>query len=138
MKILVSDCLLGKNCRYDGGTQKNDKVLALCEKHTLIGCCCEQLGGLPTPRVPGEIVGDLVLSKEGKNLTENYLKGGQAVLKIAKENNVDYCIFKQNSPSCGCGRIYDGTFSGNKIIGDGTTTKIMKNAGYKVITEEDL
>lgn len=137
-KILVSACLLGENCRYKGDNCKNDKVLALLKDAELIPVCPEALGGLPTPRLPGEIVGDKVLSSNGDDVTEQYARGAQIALDIAKKNAVSACVLKANSPSCGKGRIYDGTFSGTKTEGNGITARLLLAEGFKVITEEEL
>lgn len=138
MKILVSSCLLGENCRYKGDNCKNEKVLALKGEHELIGVCPEVLGGLSTPRAPSERVGDKVISSEGKDVTENYRAGAEAALGIAKREKVDYCIFKAKSPSCGCGKIYDGTFSGKLVEGNGVTSELFLKNGFSIKTEESL
>ena len=122
-KILVSACLLGIPCRYDGKSMPNEKVMALKEKYTLIPVCPEIYGGLPTPRTPSERVGDLVLMKDGKDVTENYNRGADATLKIAEVNGAKIAILKAKSPSCGKGMIYDGTFSGTLTAGDGVTVE---------------
>ncbi len=138
MKILVSSCLLGENCRYKGDNCRNEKVLALKGEHELIGVCPEVMGGLSTPRAPSERVGDKVLSSEGKDVTENYRAGAEAALEIAKREKVDYCIFKAKSPSCGCGKIYDGTFSGKLVEGNGVTSELFLKNGFSIKTEESL
>ena len=137
MVILVSRCLMGDNCRYKGDNCFNDRIAALSERHTLIPVCPEVLGGLATPRSPSERVGDKVVSKDGKDVTAEYLAGAEKTLQIARESNVSLCIFKAKSPSCGHGTIYDGTFSGNLIPGEGVTAELMIKSGYRVITEAD-
>jgi uncharacterized protein YbbK (DUF523 family) len=112
--------------------------MALLKKEILIPVCPEQLGGLPTPREPAEIREGKVITKSGKDVTENFKRGAEEVLKIAKLFGISEAIFKQGSPSCGCGRVYDGTFSGKIIEGDGITATLLKKRGIKVITEEDL
>lgn len=107
-------------------------------KHTLIPVCPEQLGGLPTPRQPAEIIHDAVVIKNGTNLTEAFLKGAEQTLSIAKQLGCTHAILKQNSPSCGCGKIYDGTFTGNKIIGNGLTAKMLMDNGIIVIAGKSL
>jgi len=135
---LCSACLLGAKCRYDGKSMANDKVIALAKKEILIPICPEQLGGLPTPRIPSEQRRGKVFNKEGKDITEQFMRGAEETLKIAKLFCIKAAILKQRSPSCGCGKIYDGTFSGKLINGDGVTSAFLKKNGIKVITEEDL
>lgn len=137
-KILVSACLYGNECRYKGDSCFNEKVAKLGNDNILIPVCPEQLGGLPTPRNPAERVGDKVISNAGADVTEQYMRGAELAVQIAKANNVDYCILKANSPSCGAGVIYDGTFSGNKVSGYGVTSEKLKAAGFKVLTENDI
>ena len=138
MRILVSKCLLGYNCRYKGDNCYNEKVAALAKDNELIPVCPEVEGGLPTPRDPSEIVGDKIISKTGKDVTAEYVKGAHVALKMAQENNVDLAILKSLSPSCGCGEIYDGTFTGNKKEGFGVTAKFLLINGFKIKTEKDL
>ena len=138
MKILVSKCLLGENCRYKGDNCKSDKVLAYLEGHEIIPICPEQAGGLPTPRDPGERVGNKVISNKGKDITAEYQKGAEIALKLAQDNKVDLVIFKAKSPSCGKGLIYDGTFTGNKIPGNGVAAELLLANGFKVITDEEI
>lgn len=137
-KILVSACLLGIECRYDGKSKPNKKVLKLAKKKILIPVCPEILGGLPTPREPAEKRGKKVITKSGKDVTKQFEKGAREVLKIAKILGIKKAILKQKSPSCGCGKIYDGSFSGRIIEGDGVTTALLKKNKIKVISEEDL
>jgi uncharacterized protein YbbK (DUF523 family) len=135
---ICSACLLGIKCTYNGRSKTNRKVLALAKKEILIPVCPEQLGGLPIPREPSEIKGRRVITPSGKDVTKNFIKGAKEVLKLAKLFGVKEAIFKQGSPSCGCGKIYDGSFRGIFIEGDGITTALLKKHGIKVITEEDL
>ena len=135
---LCSACLLGVKCRYNGKSALNRKVVALLKAEVLIPICPEQLGGLPTPRETAEIRGKRVITRSGKDVTENFLRGAQQALKLAKLFGVKEAVLKQGSPSCGCGRIYNGTFSGKTVKGDGVTTVLLKKNGIKVITEEDL
>ncbi len=137
-KIIVSGCLLGCDCRYKGDNCKCEELLALADKHTLIPVCPEQLGGLSTPRDPAEIVGDKVISNHGKDVTSEYTKGAEMALYIAKTNNADAVVFKANSPSCGKGIIYDGTFTGNKREGNGIAAELFLNSGYKVFNENEI
>jgi uncharacterized protein YbbK (DUF523 family) len=137
MKI-CSACLLGIKCRYDGKNKRNEKILELAKKEILIPVCPEQLGGLPTPREPAEQKGKKVITKSGKDVTKNFKKGARQVLKIAKFLGIKEAILKQKSPSCGCGQIYDGSFSEKIIKGNGVTTALLKRNGIKVISEEEL
>lgn len=138
MKILVSKCLLGYNCRYKGDGCLHEKVAALAKDNELIPVCPEQEGGLSTPRNPAERVNDKIISSAGVDVTKEYMKGANIALALAKENKVDFAVLKANSPSCGKGIIYDGTFTGNKIPGNGVTAELLMNNGFKVLTENDL
>ena len=138
MKILVSACLLGKNCKYNGGNNLNQRVLDFIEGHEVIGVCPEQLGGLSTPRLPAEIVDGVVTNKEGVCVDNEFRKGAQAALTIALENKVDLAILQSRSPSCGVKEIYDGSFSGKKIKGQGVFAKLLSAHGIKVLDAEDI
>ena len=138
MVVLVSKCLLGENCRYDGGNNKNQRVIEFLKGKTVIAVCPEELGGLPAPREPAEIKGGEVIAKSGGNVTSFFTLGAQKVLFIAKESHVDLCILKEKSPSCGAGEIYDGTFSHTLVKGDGVTAAALLKAGFKVIGETDV
>ena len=138
MKILVSACLLGKNCKYNGGNNLNQRVLDFIEGHEVIGVCPEQLGGLSTPRLPAEIVDGVVTNKEGVSVDAEFRKGAQAALAVALENKVDLAILQSRSPSCGVKEIYDGSFSGKKIKGQGVFAKLLSARGIKVLDAEDL
>ncbi len=135
---LCSACLLGINCRYDGKAKPNEKVLKLAKEEILIPICPEQLGGLSTPRKPAEQQGEKVVRENGEDVTENFNRGGQQVLRIAKLLNIKTAILKQRSPSCGYGQIYDGTFSETIVVGDGVTAKLLKENGIEILTEDDL
>ena len=136
--ILCSACLLGIKCRYDGKDKLNKKVIELSKKKILIPVCPEQLGGLSTPREPAEQKGKRVITKSGKDVTQNFKKGAKEVLKLAKLFGIKEAILKQKSPSCGFGKIYDGSFSGQLIKGNGVTAALLKRNRIKIITEEDL
>jgi len=137
-KVLCSACLLGFHCRYDGKSIRDKQVMALtCEK-ILIPVCPEQLGGLPVPRIPSEIRGDQVISEEGVDVTVQFEKGARETLKLAELTGCKTAILKQRSPSCGSGQVYDGTFSGKVIAGEGITTRLLRESGVNVISEEDL
>lgn len=138
MKILVSKCLLGENCRYKGDNCKNDKVLALAREHELIGVCPEVMGGLSTPRLPAERVGENVLAADGTDVTAAYAAGAEQALAIAEREGVAYCILKSKSPSCGKGVIYDGTFTGALTEGDGVAAALLMRHGFRVLDETEL
>jgi len=137
--IIISACLLGVNCKYSGGNNKIQELEDLMKKEVLIPVCPEQLGGLETPRNPSEIIlkndSKYVLDKNGNDLTIQFLKGAEETLKIVNMFNIKEAIFKSNSPSCGCGRIYDGTFSGRLVEGDGITSALLKANNIKIFNE---
>ena len=137
-KILVSQCLLGCCCRYKGDHCQNEQVLSLAKEHTLIPVCPEQMGGLPTPRDPFEIVDNRVISKSGNDATKQFQKGAHIALFLAKLNQVDFVIMKLKSPSCGRGIIYDGTFTGKVKEGNGITVDLLLKNGFDVYSEEDI
>ena len=136
-RILVSSCLLGSQCRYKGDGCRCEKVLALAENHILIPVCPEQMGGLATPRDPSERVNDKVMSCKGRDVTEQFRKGAENALFLAQLNHVDFAVFKANSPSCGKGIIYDGTFTGGKKEGNGITADLLLENGIPVFTEDE-
>lgn len=138
MRILVSACLLGACCRYDGGSKPCEKILALKDRHDLIPLCPEQLGGLPTPRPPAEIRGNRVVTRQGADVTGAYQKGAEETARLCALLRCDLAILKARSPSCGHGQVYDGTFSGALTAGDGITARLLLARGVPVLTEEDL
>ena len=133
-KILVSACLLGINCKYNGGNNYSEEVIEFLKDYDIIPVCPEQLGGLPTPRPASEIIANKVINKECNDVTLNYQKGAEETLKIAKRLGIKKALLKAKSPSCGNGKIYDGTFNGILIDGDGITTKLLKENNIEVIT----
>ena len=138
MKILVSGCLLGKNCKYNGGNNYSEIVAEYIKGHEVISACPECLGGLPTPRVPAEIVNGVVTNREGKNVDAEFRKGAKIALEIAKKEKIDLAILQSRSPSCGVKQIYDGTFSGTRIDGQGVFARLLNENGFKMIDVEDL
>ena len=138
MKLLISACLLGIPCRYDGASKPQSWVEKLAERHELVPVCPEQLGGLCTPRTPAERQGDRVCTRNGGDVTEAYRRGAEEALRLAKLYGAKYAVLKERSPSCGSGTIYDGTFSGAKIPGDGVTAQLLKAAGVEVFGESRL
>lgn len=138
MKILVSACLLGENCRYNGGNNLIEKIKRLEEKHEIYPFCPEVEGGAPIPRIPCEIVNHRVVDKEGNDLTDLFMRGAESTLRLVQKERIEAAILKQRSPSCGYGKIYDGSFSGNIIIGNGITADLLAKKGVKIFTEEDF
>ncbi len=135
MNLLISACLLGVRCRYDGGRKPLEGLEQLIDKHVLIPVCPEVLGGLPTPRVPAERIGERVMNKDGRDVTDNYRRGAEEALRLARMAGCTHALLKERSPSCGCGMIYDGTFSGKLCKGDGVCGALLKANGIKVLGE---
>jgi uncharacterized protein YbbK (DUF523 family) len=139
MKILVSACLLGEPCRYDGKSKPCDAVRALGKRHILIPICPEVMGGLPTPRVPAEIQPDgHVVNRDGADVSAHYEKGAQVALNLAHENGCTLAILKEKSPSCGNREVYDGSFSGTLIAGQGICAHLLEANGIRVIGESEI
>ena len=138
MKIMVSACLAGENCKYDGGNNKNEKVLRLLEGSEAILICPEQMGGLPTPRVPSEIRDGVVTAKDGRVVDSEFRSGAQKCLEIARREQPDLIVLQSRSPSCGVKQRYDGTFSGTLVNGAGVTAELLMKNGFHVIDIEDL
>ena len=136
MTVLVSACLLGVPCRYDGQSKRHPLAQELCRRHRVIPVCGEIFGGLPTPRPPAERCGDRVLTEAGADVTAQYRRGAEAALQLARLYNCRAAILKANSPSCGSGTIYDGTFRHRRISGDGLTAALLKANGVQVYNED--
>ena len=135
--ILVSACLLGVPCRYDGTGQADERILALAKTRHLIPVCPEQLGGLPTPRPPAERSGTRVLTRDDRDVTAQFQRGAEETLRLSRLFSCQIAILKANSPSCGSGQIYDGCFCGRLIHGDGLTAALLKQDGLTVLSEKD-
>lgn len=138
MTFLVSACLLGVGCKYTGGSNLCPRILALAGRHTLVPVCPEQLGGLPTPRPPAERRQDRVVTHCGRDVTASYALGAREAVRLAKLLGAEAAILKARSPSCGCGAIYDGSFTHTLIPADGLAAAALKAAGLPVYTEENL
>ena len=136
--ILVSACLLGICCRYDGDSKPNSDTIKLRERFILIPVCPEVDGGLPTPRTPSERVRDRVLMRDGKDVTENYRAGAEAALDLAQRFGCVAALLKARSPSCGSKLIYDGSFSGKLTERDGVAAELLKSKGIDVYTEDEI
>lgn len=137
MKILVSACLLGVACRYDGQSKAYSLIDELCHRHQVVPVCPEIMGGLPTPRVPAERRGAQVVTQNG-DVTENYQRGAQQVLQLAKKLGCTVAVLKEHSPSCGSGQIYDGTFSATLTEGWGVAAQLLRENGICVLGESQL
>ena len=135
MKIMISACLLGLLCRYDGASKPQPWVEALARRHELVPVCPEQLGGLPTPREPSERQGDRVVMDTGADVTEQYCRGAEAALRLCRMLGCKAAVLKERSPSCGHGKIYDGTFTGTLTDGDGVTAELLVRNGIPVYGE---
>ena len=133
-------CLLGEPCRYDGKSVPLDGTIIekLKEKYTLVTVCPEQEGGLPTPRIPAERQGENVVRRDGVAVTAEYRKGAEVALSLCRRFGISIALMKAKSPSCGAGRIYDGTFSGTLTDGDGVTVSLLSGNGIKIFTENDI
>ena len=138
MKILISACLLGARCRYDGASKGHPLVERLAERHTLVPVCPEQLGGLATPRPPAERRGDRVVTKDGADVTEAYRRGAEETLRLCGLLGCEAAVLKERSPSCGYGEVYDGTHSGILTDGNGVTAALLYANGIPVYGESQI
>jgi len=136
--LLVSACLLGENCRYDGRSQFCAKVMRLAERYEFIPVCPEVLGGMTTPRPPSEILGDRVISIDGRDVTAQFQLGAGRTLELARKAGAVKALLKSGSPSCGRGLVHDGFFSGKMVPGNGVTTALLEKNGIAVYTELDF
>lgn len=138
MTVLVSACLLGVPCRYDGQSKRHSLAQELCRRHRVIPVCGEIFGGLPTPRPPAEICGQRVVTREGADVTAAYRRGAEAVLELARLTGAEAAVLKERSPSCGSGAVYDGTFSGTLTAGWGVAAGLLREQGIRVLGESRL
>jgi uncharacterized protein YbbK (DUF523 family) len=138
---LVSACLAGANCKYNGSNNENKNIISLVKQGKAIPICPEQLGGLPTPRISCEIVcqdGEKrVINKDGQDCTKEFVEGANKTLAVAKALGIDKAILQSRSPSCGKGLIYDGTFAGRLINGAGLTAELLLENGFTVLTDKE-
>lgn len=137
MRLLISACLLGVCCRYDGASKAHPLIGELAERHTLVPVCPEQLGGLPTPRPPAERRGDRVVTREG-DVTEQYRRGAEETLRLCRLLGCEAAVLKERSPSCGRSAVYDGTFTGTLAAGDGVTAELLEAHGIPVYGESRI
>ena len=138
VKIMVSACLLGFPCKYTGGSNRSEALLRLLAGHEILPVCPEVAGGLPTPRIPAEIVGGTVINREGQNVDAAFRAGAEASLALAQRENPELIILQSRSPSCGVREIYDGTFSGKRIAGQGIFAALACAAGFAVKDVEEV
>ena len=138
MKIMVSACLAGENCKYDGGNNRSGKVLDLISGNEVVKVCPEQMGGLPTPRVPAEIRDGLVVTRDGRNVDAQFRAGAQRCLEIALREQPDLIVLQSRSPSCGVKQRYDGSFTKTLEDGSGVAAELLIQNGFHVIDVEDL
>ena len=136
MKIAVSACLLGHNCKYNGGNNRSQKVLDYIEGHEVIPVCPEVAGGMPVPRVPVELRDGKAINREGEDVTEFFRSGVKQEMK--KMQGIDLAILQSRSPSCGCKQIYDGTFTKTLIEGKGMFAQALAEAGIPMIDKDDV
>ena len=138
MVIGVSACLLGENCKYSGGNNYSERVIEYIKGHEVVSICPEVLGGLPIPRDPAEIVDGVVKHKDGSSVDKEFRDGAKKALDILKDKGAELVILQSRSPSCGVNTIYDGTFSGKLISGNGVFVELLKAEGFNVIDVEEL
>ena len=138
MKVLVSACLLGKNCKYNGGNNYSPEVINFLKNKEFIEICPEILAGMSAPRPPVEIVNGKVMDNSGRDLDKQYRLGVSKAMEMVKDQNISVAILQSRSPTCGVNQIYDGTFSRKLVSGQGILAKALKDAGYEVIDVEDL
>ena len=138
MRLLISACLLGCRCRYDGASKAQPWAAELAARHELVPACPEQLGGLGTPRPPAERQGDRVMTAAGADVTEQYRRGAEEALRLYGLLGCEAAVLKERSPSCGCGQIYDGTFTGTLTPGNGVTAALLLEKGVVVYGESQI
>ena len=138
MKIAVSACLLGHNCKYNGSNNRNQAVIDYISSHEVVPVCPEKLGGLPAPRVPAEIVDGIVMNAEGESVDAQFRRGARRALDIVQRAGVGCAILQPRSPSCGVHHIYDGSFSGTLIDGEGVFAALLREHGIATYEPDDL
>lgn len=136
--VLLSACLAGERCRYDGGAAPHPLLLELAARGRAVLACPEVLGGLGAPREPVELRQGRAYCRSGREVTAAFLEGAQRTLRLAREAGCRLAVLKARSPSCGCGQVYDGSFSGRLVPGDGLLTALLKAEGFFLCTELDL
>jgi len=137
-KILVSACLMGAPCRYDGTAKASPAALRLAERYEIVRVCPEALGGLPTPREPSELRGERVFMRSGRDVTGEYRRGAERALELCRKYDIRTAVLKERSPSCGLGEIFDGTFRQVRIPGSGVTARLLAENGIRVLGESEI
>ena len=137
MRIVVSACLVGRKCKYDGGDNYDEKLVESLKGHEVIAVCPEVAGGLPTPRIPCELVNGVVMNRDGENKDPEFRRGAARCLREALEGGVEMAILQSRSPSCGVKEIYDGSFTGKRIAGQGVFAKLLSDHGIRIVDVED-
>ena len=138
MKIMISACLAGINCKYNGGNNRNEKVVKLMEENDVILVCPEQMGGLPTPRVPSEVRDSVVITRDGRNVDAEFRAGAAKCLEIAIQEQPDLIVLQSRSPSCGVKQRYDGTFTGTLTDRARVTAQLLMENGFKCVDVEEV
>ena len=138
MKIMVSACLVGENCKYNGGSNRNEKVLQMMSEHEVITVCPEQMGGLPTPRVPSEVKNGIVTARNGRNVDREFRAAAAKCLEIALREQPDLIVLQSRSPSCGVKQRYDGSFTGKLVDAPGVTAKLLMENGFRCVDVKEL
>lgn len=138
MRVLVSACLLGRNCKYSGGNNRNERVIDFLKDKEIVEVCPEVLGGLSTPRPPAELVDGTVMNINGENVNEEFRHGVELAMRQVEKEGIDLAILQSRSPTCGVKQIYDGSFSGRLVAGQGLLAQALIDAGYTVVDAEDI
>ena len=138
MKILVSACLLGKNCKYNGGNNYNAAVVEFVKDKEVLAVCPEMMAGMGCPRTPIEIVDGVLMDREGNNVDASMRKAVAQALELIRKEEIQCAVLQSRSPTCGVNQVYDGSFSGKLIEGSGVLAQALKAAGYQVIDAEDV
>ncbi|MBR3890898.1 MAG: DUF523 domain-containing protein [Bacilli bacterium] len=137
-KVIVSACLIGENCKYNGGNNKREKIIEYLKDKEVILVCPEVMGGMSTPRLKSEIKDGKVISEKGDDVTDYFVRGATIALKKSLESGAKIAILKEKSPSCGTKFIYNGEFNGTLIKGSGVFSSLISQKGIKILTEEDF
>ena len=138
MKILISACLLGENCKYNGGNNYNPAVAEFVKKQDVLPICPEMMAGMGCPRTPIEIVDGVLMDRNGNNVDAAMREAVVQAMEMIRKENIQCAVLQSRSPTCGVNQIYDGSFSGKLIPGSGVLAQALKDEGYRVIDAEDI